>query len=138
MSAIEGRKSNAQLRALQVLLVLMLLWNLLAVLAALSFGNALMKIDGNEIGGILGAKTSLSGAGLVPATVYFYGLVRNPIRNPGVIWVGMVEQGAAILVSIYHVVSDHLQPEGAILTVVVSVVFLALLIVNLPRGDASG
>lgn len=138
MSAIEGRQSNAHLRRLQTLLLLMLLWDLLAVFAALSFGSGLMQIDGEEIGGILGAKTSLSGAGLVPVAVYFYGIVRNPIRHPGVVWVGVIEQAAAILVSLYHVVGEDLKLEGAILTVVVSVIFLALLLVNIPRGDAHG
>jgi hypothetical protein len=138
MSAVESRQSNARLRRLQALLLLMLLWDLLAVLAALSFGSALMKIDGSEIGGFLGAKASFSGAGLIPVAVYFYGIVRNPIRHPGVLWVGVVEQTAAILASLYHVVANDLKLEGAVVTVVISVVFLALLIVNMPQGDAHG
>jgi hypothetical protein len=73
----------------------------------------------------------------VPIAVYFYGNVRNPIRHPGVLGVGIVEQAAAILVSLYHVVGNDLKIEGAILTVVVSVVLLALLVVNMPRGDAN-
>jgi hypothetical protein len=138
MSAIEGRRSSAQLRRLQIILLLMLLWDLLNVFAALSFGSSLMKIDGTEIGGILGAKASFSGALLVPVAVYFYGLVRNPLRHPGVLWVGMVEQGSAILLSLYHVVGDDLQLEGAILTVVVSAILLGLLLVNSIRGENSG
>ena len=137
MSAVESRQSNARLRRLQALLLLMLLWDLLTVLAAFSFGSALMKIDGSEIGGFLGAKASFSGAGLIPVAVYFYGIVRNPIRHPGVLWVGVVEQTAAILASLYHVVANDLKLEGAVVTVVVSVVFLALLIVNI-QGDAHG
>jgi hypothetical protein len=138
MSVMDGRQSNANLRRLQVLLLLMLLWDLFAVLAAFSFGSALMKIDGDEIGGLLGAKTSFSGAGIVFVGVYFYGIVRNPIRHPGVLGVGVVEQAAAILASLYHVVTNDLKPEAAILTVVMSVVLLALLLVNMPRGDANG
>jgi hypothetical protein len=138
MSAIEGRKSSAHLRRLQVLLVLMLLWDLLAAFAALSFGSSLMKIDGDEIGGILAAKASFSGAGLIPVAVYFYGLVRSPLRHPGVVWAGVVEQCAAILASLYHVAGDDIALEGAILTVVVSIVFLALLLVNMPGGDGRG
>ena len=120
---------------MQALLLLMLLWDLLAFLAAFSFGSSLMNIDGDEIGGILAAKASFSGAALVPVAVYFYGIVRNPLRHPGVLWVGVVEQAAAILVSLYHVVTDNLELEGAVLTVVVSVVLLALLVANMPRGD---
>jgi hypothetical protein len=91
MSAIESRQSNAHLRRLQGLLVLMLLWDVFALLAALSFGSALMKIDGDEIGGVLAARTSFSGPALVPIAVYFYGIVRNPLRHTGVLWVGVVE-----------------------------------------------
>ena len=137
MSAIEGRQSNVQLRRLQTLLLLMLLWDLLTVLAAFSFGSALIKIDGNEIGGLLAAKASFSGAGLVPVAVYFYGIVRNPIRHPGVLWVGVVEQAAAILASLYHVVAGDLKAEGAILTIVVSIVLLGLLLANMPRGSTN-
>jgi hypothetical protein len=134
---MEGRPSNANLRRLQVLLILMLLWDLIGVLASFSFGSSLMKIDGDEIGGLLAAKASFSGAGIVPIAVYFYGIVRNPIRHPGVPGVGIVEQAAAIIVSLYHVVGNDLKIEGAILTVVVSVVLLALLVVNMPRGDTN-
>jgi hypothetical protein len=134
---MEGRPSNANLRRLQVLLILMLLWDLIGVLASFSFGSSLMKIDGDEIGGLLAAKASFSGAGIVPIAVYFYGIVRNPIRHPGVLGVGIVEQAAAIIVSLYHVVGNDLKIEGAILTVVVSVVLLALLVVNMPRGDTN-
>lgn len=135
MSAIDGRRSNLALRRLQALLLLMLLWDLLAVLAALTFGSALMKIDGDEVGGFLAAKLSFSGAGLVPMGVYLYGLVRNPLRHPGVLWVGGLEQAAAVLLSAYHVGANDIKPEGAILTVVVSLVLLVLLLINVPRGE---
>jgi hypothetical protein len=136
MSAIESRRSDGTLRRLQILLLLMLLWDLVAVLAALSFGSTLMRIEGDEVGGILAARVSFSGAALVPMGVYFYGMVRNPLRHPGVLWVGIIEQAAAAILSIYHVVGGDIEPEGAVLTVVVSVVLLALLLVNMPRGDA--
>jgi hypothetical protein len=135
MTAIEGRLDDGPLRRLQILLVLMLLWDLLALLASLSFGGALMKIDGDEIGGVLAAKLSFSGAALVPIAVYFYGLVRNPLRHPGVLWVGMIEQGAAVLFALYHVVAGDIAVEGAVLTVVVSTALLALLLVTVARGD---
>jgi hypothetical protein len=138
MSKIEGRQSGAQLRRLQTLLVLMLLWDLIALLASFSFGGVLMKIDGDEIGGLIGAKASFSGAGLIPIAVYFYGIVRNPLRHPGVLWIAAVEQAAAILVSLYYVASDDLKPEAALVTVVVSVLLLSLLLINMPRGDSRG
>jgi hypothetical protein len=136
MSAIEPRDSNAHLRRLQVLLVLMLLWDLLALFAALSFGSALMKIDGDEISGFLGAKVSLSGAALVPVAIYFYGLVRSPVRHPGVIWVGVIEQAAVVLFGLYHLGTGDLAVQGAVLPIVVSLVLLVLLLANMVRGDA--
>jgi hypothetical protein len=135
MTAIEARLPSGPLRRLQLLLLLMLLWDLVTLLASLSFGSALMKIDGDEIGGVLAAKTSFSGAALVPIAVYFYGIVRNPLRHIGVIWVGIVEQSAAVIFSLYHVVAGNIAPEGAVLTVVVSVLFLALLLILVSRGE---
>lgn len=138
MTVAEPRRPNAPLRRLQVLLLLMLLWDLLAVLASLSFGSGLMHVNGDQLDGALAAKASFSGAGLVPVAVYFYGLVRSPLRHPGVLWVGVVDQSAAALFSVYHVVADDLTLEGAVLTTVVSVLLLALLIINMPRGDLRG
>jgi hypothetical protein len=135
MSATEVRLPGGPLRRLQVLLLLMLLWDLVALFASLSFGSALMKIDGDEIDGVLAAKVSFSGAALVPIAVYFYGIVRNPLRHTGVIWVGMIEQAAAVLFSLYHVAAGNITLEGAVLTVVVSVVLLALLLIVMSRGD---
>jgi hypothetical protein len=135
VTTTDSRQSNLHLRRLQTLLLLMLLWDLLTVMAAFSFGSALMKIDGTEIGGLFAAKASFSGAGLVPVAVYLYGIVRNPIRHPGVLWVGVVEQAAVILAATYHVAASDITTLGAVIPIAVSVVFLVLLLANQPPSE---
>lgn len=136
MSALEARHSNAQLRRLQTLLLLMILWDALALMAEFSFGGALMKVDGGKIGGLLGGRTSLSGAALVTISAYVYGLVRNPLRHAGVIWVGIVAQAGAVFFALYHLAFEDITAEAAILPGVVAAVLLVLLVINLPRGEA--
>jgi uncharacterized BrkB/YihY/UPF0761 family membrane protein len=138
MSALDTRPSNAQLRRLQILLLLMILWNLLAVLAELSFGNGLMQIEGDKVGGLLAVRTSFAGAALVPMAVYLYGMVRNPMRHRGVILVAIVEQAAAALFAVYHVATNDIETDSAVLAVVVALVLLFLLLVNIPPGDGRG
>jgi hypothetical protein len=134
MRTVDARQNTAHLRRLQILLLLMILWNLFAMMVQLSFGGALMQIEGERIAGFLGAKSAFSGAVLVPTAVYIYGIVRNPIRHPGVVWVGMIEQGALIFFAAFHVAAGHMEMEAAIAPVLISLLLLFLLIVNLPRG----
>ena len=72
MSAFDSRQTTAQLRRLQLLLVAMILWDILAVITALSFGGPLAEIDGDRIGGVLAARVGFSGAVLVPIVMYLY------------------------------------------------------------------
>lgn len=138
MSTFEAHQNTLQLRRLQVLLLLMILWDVLAVLAEISFGGPLMKVSGSHVGGIMAAKTSMSGAALVPICLYLYALARNPMRHRGVIWAGVVEQGAAAAFAVYHFVASDIKIEGMVLTLVVSVLFFLLLLVNMPRAQAVG
>ena len=138
MSTLDQHQHTLQLRRLQLLLLLMILWDVLAVLAEISFGGPLMKVSGDHIGGVMAAKTSMSGAALVPVCLYLYALARNPMRHRGVIWAGVVEQGAAAAFAVYHFVASDIKVEGMVLTLVVSVVFLLLLLANMPRSQAAG
>ncbi len=138
MSTFEAHQNTMQLRRLQMLLLLMILWDLLAVLAEISFGGPLMKVSGSHVGGIMAAKTSMSGAALVPICLYLYALARNPMRHRGVIWAGLVEQGAAAAFAVYHLVASDIKIEGMVLTLIVSVLFFLLLLVNMPRAQAAG
>lgn len=137
MSALESRQSTAQLRRLQTLLLLMILWDLLAVMAEFSFGSGLMKIDGDRVGGFLGGRASMSGAALVTVAVYFYGLVRNPFRHPGVIWVAIIAQSSTAFFGVYHYAAGNLTLEAMLIATIVALVLLFLLIVNMPRGAST-
>ena len=136
MGAFESRQTTAQLRRLQLLLLVMIVWDVLAVIAALSFGSPLAEIDDDRIGGILAARVGFSGAVLVPIVMYLYALARNPLRHRGVIWAGVVEQGAAALFAVYHVAVKDINVEGTIVPLVVAVVLLIGLLINMPRAYA--
>jgi hypothetical protein len=136
MSAFEPRLATAQLRRLQLLLVLMILWDFISLLGTLSFGGPLMEIDGDRIGGILAARAAFSGPYLMPIAIYLYALARNPMRHRGVIFAGVVEQSAAAFFAVYHVAVKDINLEGAVIPLVVALVLTALLLVNMPRAQA--
>jgi O-antigen/teichoic acid export membrane protein len=132
MSALEPRQSNAQLRRLQLLLLLMILWDLLALAGELSFGGPLVQIDGGDIEGVLGARVSLAGAAVMPIGLYFYALVRGPARQRFVLWCAVLEHGAATLFGVYHLTANHIEAEAAALTLVVSIALLVFVLLNMP------
>lgn len=134
MSTLDSRQNTAQLRRLQLLLLLMILWDVLALVAELSFGGPLIKIDDDAIGGILGARASFSGAAVVPIGLYFYALVRGPLRHRGVLWCAALEQGAAALFGVYHVAANHVEVGGTIAPVVVALVLLVMVLINMPNA----
>ena len=136
MSAFESRQTTAQLRRLQLLLLVLILWDLLAVVTALTFGSPLAEIDGDRIGGVLAARVTFSGTMLVPIVMYLYALARNPLRHRGVIWAAVVEQGAAALFAVYHVAVKDINLEGAIVPLVVALILLIALLINMPRAYA--
>jgi len=137
MNTFESRRSVSSGRRLQLILLLLIAWDVLALLAELSFGGPLLKISGDEIGGFLAARGSFSGAALVPVGLYTYALVRGPLRHRNILWVAVIEQGAAALFAVYHVALNHVAVEGGILPLVVSLGLLVLLLVSMPRGQVS-
>ena len=136
MNTFESRYNVSLVRRLQGLLILMIVWDIFTLLAELSFGSALFKISGEEIGGLVAGRGSFSGASLVTASIYLYALVRGPIKHRNVLWVGVVQQGAAAFFAVYHVATGHVALEGVILPFVVSLFFLVLLLLNMPRNQA--
>ncbi|MPZ48583.1 MAG: hypothetical protein GEU75_04590 [Dehalococcoidia bacterium] len=135
MNTFESRRNVSQGRRLQGLLALMIVWDVIALLAELSFGGPLLKITGDEIGGILAARGSFSGAALITASIYVYALVRGPLKHRNVVWVGVVQHGAAALFAVYHVATNHVELEGTILPLIVALIFLVLLLINMPRSQ---
>ncbi len=135
MSTLESRQSTAQLRRLQLLLLLMILWDLLALAGELSFGGPLIKLEEGEIQGVLGARASFGGAAVLPIGLYFYALVRGPARQRFVLWCAALEQGSAALFGVYHIAADDIGLGSALAPLIVALVLLVLVLVNMPGAQ---
>jgi hypothetical protein len=134
MSTLESRQTTAQLRRLQILLLVMIVWDLLAIAGELSFGGPLIKLEDGEIDGVLGARASFAGAAVMPIGLYLYALVRGPARHRFVLWCAALEQGAAALFGVYHVAAGDIDLAPALVTLVVSITLLVLVLVNMPNA----
>jgi hypothetical protein len=132
MSTLESRQTAAQVRRIQLLLLLMILWDLLAIAAELTFGGPLIKLDEGEIDGVLGARASFAGAAVVPIGLYFYALVRGAARHRFVLWCAALEQGAAALFGVYHVAANDIEFGVALVPLIVAIVLLVLVLINMP------
>jgi hypothetical protein len=135
MSTLETRQATAQLRRVQTLLVLLILWDVLALMAEFSFGGALMKIDDGAIGGYLGARASFSGATVLPIGLYLYALVRGATRHRFILWCAALEQGSAVVLGAYHVAMDNVALGAAVGPVAAAGVLLLLVLVNMPGSS---
>ena len=134
MSTLESRQSTVQLRRLQLLLLVMIIWDLLAIAGELSFGGPLIKLKDGEIDGVLGARASFAGAAVVPIGLYFYALVRGPARHRFVLWCAALEQGAAALFGVYHVAAGDIDLEPALVPLIVSITLLVFVLINMPNA----
>ena len=134
MSAVDAGSQN---RRLQFLLLLLIVWDALALAAELSFGGPLFEPSDGEIGGFLAARGSFGGAALVPLVAYIYGFVRGPLRHRGVLWLGVIEQGATALFAVYHTAVGDIDFEGMVLPLAVAAALLVLLLTNMPRQTTS-
>jgi len=130
-------EASRGLRRLQLVLLLMIVWEVLAIVAELTFGGPLFKISDGEIGGIIGGRGGFSGLALVPLAIYAYVLLRGPLRFAGLLWVGVLEQGAAALFIVYHLAVGVVKFEASIAPLIVSGGLVILLLVNMPRNEAS-
>jgi hypothetical protein len=136
MSAAPARPGLSATRRLQIILLLLIAWDVLALVAEISFGGALFKLnDAGEVTGVLATRGGFNGAAAVPLTLYVYALIRGPLRYRGLIWIGVLEQGVIALAAALHIILDHATPEGAALPLAVSLALVVLLLVNMPRGQ---
>ena len=135
--SIQRRPALSAQRRLQLVLLLMIVWEALLLASELSFGSRLFDVDGEQISGVLGARGSFAGAGVVPIALYGFAFTRGPLRHPSILLVGALEQVAAIVFGGYHVVVDDVELAAFIVPLAVSLAFLGLLLVNMPRGDAA-
>ena len=133
-SAGPSRGLSPRLR-LQSILILLILWDVLGLFAELTFGGPLLHTSGAKIGGVLAGRGSISGALVVPLTLYVYALVRGPMRYRGLVWVGVLEQAMVVVFAIYHVAAADVKLEGVVVPVVVSLALIVMLLMNMPRGQ---
>jgi hypothetical protein len=133
---VQKRSSLSTQRRLQLVLLLMIAWEALLLVSELSFGSSLFDIDGDQISGVLGARGSLSGAAVIPIALYGFAFTRGPLKHPSILVVAALEQVAAIVFGAYHLFVNDIEAGSFIVPLAVSLSFLTLIVVNLPRGDA--
>jgi hypothetical protein len=138
MANVEPSRGLSPRRRLQIVLILLILWDVIGILTELSFPSALFKISDGKIGGLLAARGSFGGALVVPLTLYIYALVRGPLRYRGLVWIGVLEQSMVLVLSVYHVAASDIKTEGAVLPMLISAGMVVLLLLNMPRGQPSG
>ncbi len=124
-------------RRLQLILALLILWESISLVAEMSFGGPLFETAGDDIGGVLGGRGAFAGQHLVFLIVYAYALLRGPLRHAGVLWIGVLEQGAGALFGVYHLAVGDLDVEAAIAPILVAAAFLVLLLLHMPRNTAA-
>lgn len=137
MNRIETSRGLSPRLRLQLVLLLLIGWDAIGLLAELSFGGPLIKVDDGKIGGVLAARAAMGGALVVPLTLYIYALVRGPMRYRGLVWIGVLEQAIIPVFAGFHIAANDINAAGAILPVAVSLGLVVLLLVNMPRGDAT-
>jgi hypothetical protein len=122
-----GRPNPTSQARLQLILILLAAWDLLAFLLELT-NTRLLRIGG--IDGVLGAR-SVSGAMAVLAIAYIYA-ARNPVRHRFVLWLASLEQFVAIFAAGFHWARGDVGASEAMLPIAASAVLLVLLMTNLP------
>jgi hypothetical protein len=138
MSTYDARRAASSTgRKLQFVLLLLIVWEVLALVAEIAAGSPFFKLEADEATGWLAAKGSFSGAAVVPLACYVYALVRGPLRHRSVFWLAAVEQAATALFAVFHVATGILEVEGLIAPLAVSLGLLFVVLVNFPRGPVS-
>jgi hypothetical protein len=69
--------------------------------------------------------------------LYIAAFVRGPLRHVGVLWLGAVELGAGALFAVYHFAAGDVEIDGIVLPLIISIGLLVLLLVNMPRTQAT-
>ena len=127
-----GRPNPTSQARLQLILILLAAWDLLAFFLELT-NTRLLKIGG--IDGVLGAR-SVSGAMAVLAIAYIYA-ARNPIRHRFVLWLASLEQFVAMFAATFHWARGDVGAGETVVPILASAVLLVLLMTNLPRQTDS-
>jgi hypothetical protein len=127
-----GRPNPTSQARLQLLLLLLAAWDLLAF-GLMLVNRAPLEIAG--VDGILGAR-AYAGTTAVLAIAYIYA-ARNPIRNRFVLWLASLEQVIAVFSYAFHRATGDINTGEMLLPIAVSAIFLVLLVIYLPRQTDS-
>jgi hypothetical protein len=111
----------------------MLVWETLLLAAELSFGGPLFKTSGDDLSGLVGGRAGFGGLTVVPFAIYLFAFLRGPSRHPALLWLGVLEHAAALLLTVFHIAAGDLKVEGTIIPAVVSACFVLLLLTHMPR-----
>jgi hypothetical protein len=123
-----GRANPTSLARLQLILVGLGAWNLLAFLLELTNAGPLHVGD---VDGVLGAR-ALGGSMGVLGIAYLYA-ARNPVRYRFVLWLATLEQFLTLFTATFHWARNDIGADEAIVPILVAAAFLVLLMTNLPR-----
>jgi hypothetical protein len=123
-----GRPNPTSQARLQLVLLLLAAWDLLAFVLTLT-NTRLLRLGGIE--GLLGAR-SVSGATAVLAIAYVYA-ARNPVRYRFVLWLASLEQFVAMFAYTFHWARGDAGFGETAVPIVAAAGFLVFLLMNVPR-----
>jgi len=123
-----GRPNPTSQARLQLILVVLAAWDLLAFFLELT-NTRFLTIGGIE--GVLGAR-AVSGTTAVLAIAYLYA-ARNPVRHRFVLWLASLEQFIALFTYMFHWARGDIGFGETALPIAAAALFLVALIINLPR-----
>ncbi len=123
-----GRPNPTSQARLQLILVLLATWNIIAFLFEL-LNVGPIRIGAVE--GILGAR-AVGGTTGVLALAYIIA-ARDPLKHRFVLWLATVEQFLVIFTAGFHWARNDVSASESTLPIVVAAIFLVALLTSLPR-----
>jgi|CXWL01.1.fsa_nt_gi hypothetical protein len=127
-----GRPNQTSQARLQLLLVVLAAWNLVAFLFEL-FNVGPIRVGAIE--GLLGAR-AVGGATGALALAYIYA-ARDPLRHRVILWVATLEQFLALFTAGFHWARGDVSGGEAALPIIIAAILLAALVVSMPRQTDS-
>ncbi|HLB22734.1 MAG TPA: hypothetical protein VJP07_01430 [Dehalococcoidia bacterium] len=123
-----GRPNPTSQARLQLILILLAAWDLVAFLFEL-FNAGPVRVGAIE--GVLGAR-AVGGATGVLALAYVYA-ARSPMRHRTILWLATIEQFVSIFAAGFHLARDDVSRGEALLPIIAAAAFLVALLTSLPR-----
>jgi len=124
------------LRQPRMVLILLAVWDILAVITQVLSNSFLFDMEGHEASGILAGR-AFSASMVIPAIIYLWA-ARDPKRYRQVFWLALVEQVIVVLSCFYHRGAEDITWAGTIIPAVISGGLIFLVFFNLfqPREEA--